>query len=154
MFMPRVFKKNLNSKSKLGAIKLCNLSQYLLNLNSCMYAVPTLPSVNCCCESSGPVGKYELGILKPRTNLLVKYLKSSISPKFVPPGVASAGVSPAGAPGSVAGASGSAASKSASIPAVLIPALLNSVADVVGFALMFSSFSSLHSFRFQPSLLE
>ena len=51
-----------------------------------MYAVPTLPSWNCVAPSSGPVGKYELGIRNPLTSLLVKYLRSSISPKLVPPG--------------------------------------------------------------------
>jgi hypothetical protein len=51
-----------------------------------MYAVPTRPSLYCEDESSAPVGKYELGIRKPRSNLLVKYRKSSISPKLVPPG--------------------------------------------------------------------
>ena len=34
----------------------------------------------------GPVGANKFGIRKPLTSLLVKYFKSSISPKFVPPG--------------------------------------------------------------------
>ena len=51
-----------------------------------MYAVPTLPSLYWLCPSSAPVGKYELGIRKPLNSLFVKYFRSSISPKLVPPG--------------------------------------------------------------------
>ena len=86
MFTPFSNRNNLNSLSNACVTSPCNLSQYLLNLNSCMYAVPTLPSLYELVASSAPVGKYELGIRKPRTSLLVKYLRSSISPRFVPPG--------------------------------------------------------------------
>ena len=34
-----------------------NISQYLLNRSSWIYAVPTRPSLNDACESSAPVGK-------------------------------------------------------------------------------------------------
>ena len=48
--------------------------------------MPTLPSFIACAESSGPLGRYELGTLNPLDNLLLKYFKSSMSPKFCPPG--------------------------------------------------------------------
>ena len=49
--------------------------------------MPTLPSLKELCPSScAAAGKYELGIRSPLTSLFVKYLRSSISPRLVPPG--------------------------------------------------------------------